>query len=107
MQAALHRAAEAADRVSSRAGLVNLDIINTPLTAFCFMSREVQRENTRNTHVDVHQRVTDMEVEAVQWIHLHDKDVSCFLVWARDVTHTVAGCGEVHSLGGAEGSAKQ
>ncbi len=41
-QAALHGAAEAADRVSCRAGLVNLDIINTPLTAFCFTSRETQ-----------------------------------------------------------------
>lgn len=33
-QRSVHGAAEVADRVSSRAGLVNLDIINTPLTAF-------------------------------------------------------------------------
>lgn len=41
-QAGLHGAAEAADRVSSRAGLVNPDIINTPLTAFGFTSRDEQ-----------------------------------------------------------------
>lgn len=38
----LHGAAEVADRVLSQAGLVNLDIINTPLTALCFTSSEMQ-----------------------------------------------------------------
>lgn len=82
-QEALRGAAEAADRVSSRAGLVNLDIINTPLTAssflfFCFTSRESRRDRARNTHVDVQQRANDTEVEAMQRLNLHGKGISGF-----------------------------
>lgn len=61
MQAAQRGAAEAADRVSGRAGLVNLHVINTPLAAFGLMSREMQRAST---NVDARQRVSDTGVEA-------------------------------------------
>lgn len=62
-------------------GLVNLDIINTPLTGFFSFFLYEQRnteERVRNTHVDVHQRVNDIGAEAVQWLNLHGKDISVF-----------------------------
>ena len=54
---------------AEQGGLVNLDIINTPLTAFffffCFTSagRGGSRDGARDTHVDVQQRVSDNGVE--------------------------------------------
>lgn len=64
-------AAEAVDRASRRAGLVNLDIVKTP-------SREkAGTDRARNTRVGVQQRVSDTGAEAMIYMAKASLDISC------------------------------
>lgn len=70
----LHGAAEVADRVSSWAGLVNLDIINTPLAAFLLH----EQRNTGKTAHGIHMLMCNNLSMTLGW-----KQCSGFIYMAK------------------------